>query len=175
LNKAGFLCFMLLLAFASLQVRFSSQRNALNELAASEAIALEAEKVNFLRTLLEENSDFIVKEILGKEIASCNAREAKQRINRALLNYFGEMQKSCRGISIKFNSSNGETPDPGFMDRNSAVIAKKIGKSCMLLYIFHGGIMRNGFIRAEISGKRFSQEFLLPAGYSQQLGGIAIE
>ncbi len=171
-NERGFLCFLIVLAFSSLWLSLSRQDRALEELSDAMAIAIEAEKVNFVRSLLEENSDFIVRKVLEEEAASCKEppNEIKEKINGVLLQYFEEVEKLPGEISIRFSQGK----DVGFMNRNSSLIVKNLKGICTIKYSFHGGIMRNEFIMADISGKRFSQEFVLPAGYSQQIAGVVI-
>ena len=169
MNNHGWLCFLIVLAFVSLSFAFSDQGRA-RDIYETKLLAIEAENVNFMRALMEENADFIVKEIMLGEIAQCSG--AKAKINKALLAYFWEMEKGHSEIAIEFSSNSGKKINLGFMNSHSSFIAKRIGNVCMMEYSFHGGMMRNEFIEAEISGSGTSQKFALPAGYLQRVTGI---
>jgi hypothetical protein len=171
----GFFCFLVLLAFSLLFLALSEQDRAIEGLSASTAMAIEAEKVNFVRTLLEENSDFIIRETMESELQECppSPQKVKEKINRALLNYFEEMEKCCGGISVDFSAGKGGL-GMGFLNRNSALIVKRSGNTCTMRYSFHGGIARSEFVSATISGKNFSQPFIIPAGYAQEATGVII-
>jgi hypothetical protein len=156
---------MIVLAFSMLSISLSYQDNALNELFEAEKIAIEAEQVNFVRSLLEENTDFIVEGILLEEALLCDSSpgNAKQRINQALVAYFEEMQKGVDGIEIEFaNASNG------FLNQNSSLVVKRLGPSCKIKYSFHGGLLKNQPVLAEVRGKEVVQQFKVPVGYSQE-------
>ena len=156
---------MIVLAFSLLSVSLSQQDSALRELSEAEKIAIEAEQVNFVRSLLEENTDFIVGGILLEEALLCDSSpgDAKQRINQALAAYFEEMQKGICGIEIEFaNASNG------FLNQNSSLVVKRLGPSCKIKYTFHGGLLKNQSVLAEVMGEKVVQQFKVPAGYSQE-------
>lgn len=156
---------MIVLAFSLLSVSLSQQDNALEELLKAEAIAIEAEQVNFVRSLLEENTDFIVEEILWEEAILCDSApgNTKQRINQALATYFEEMQKGVGGIEIEFAKANQE-----FLNENSSLVVKRLGPACEITYTFHGGLLRNQPVLAEVRGKKVVQQFKIPAGYTQE-------
>ncbi len=156
---------MIVLAFSLLSVSLSRQDNALKELSGAEEIAIEAEQVNFVRSLLEENTDFIVGELLLAEALTCESSpgNAKQRINQALAAYFEEMLKGVGGIEIEFAEASQE-----FLNRNSSLVVKRLGPACKIKYTFHGGLLRNQPVLADVRGERVVQQFKIPAGYSQE-------
>ena len=163
MNKKGFLCFAILLVFSAISLSLESGPTAKEELSIAIDLAVEAEKVNFLRTILEENTDFIVGEVLAEETSKCDAKpsEIKQRLNSVLAEYFALMEKEKTGLKISFKAKS-----PEFLNENTALVVKKLSKVCEADYSFHGGILRNGFVSAEIKGTRFSQEFRIPSGYA---------
>jgi hypothetical protein len=156
---------MIVLAFSLLSISLSHQNNALKELSEAKAIAIEAEQVNFVRSLLEENTDFIVEGILLEEALLCDNSpgDAKQRINQALAAYFKEMQGGVGGIAINFSDTS-----QWFLNKNSSLVVKRLGPSCKIKYSFHGGLLRNQPVLADVRGNRVVQQFKIPAGYSQE-------
>jgi len=175
MNGNGFLCFLFVLLFASMQLGMQKGHAGLGELNESMALAFEAEKANFLRTVLEENTDFIVASVLEKEALGCRAEpgEIKESVNAALLEFFENAEEVHAGM-LEFRAGNGEKLGIGFMQGNSSVVVKRIKGICSISYSFHGGLMRNNRVEAEIGGKMFSQGFAIPAGYSHIVRGVVV-
>ena len=155
-----------MLSFSSLSISLSKQHSALDEFSDGIALAMDFEKVNLQRAIMEENTDFIVKEILAGEAMLCSAApsEVKQKISNALAGYFG-------GLQVEFASSKGNAADEKFLNGHSALVVKRIGPVCEMQYTFHGGALKDEFVYAEVPGKNASQEFRIPAGYSHKASG----
>ncbi len=172
INKQGFLCFLLVAAFVSLSLQ-ASKIPETKKLWEGEAIAMEAANANFLRSVIEENTDLIVAKTIAIESASCetNPHEVKQKINEALIRYFDGIERKS-SFAPKALTNTNEKIGLVFLNANSSLIIKRNLLGCEGIYRFHGGITKSNFVKAEISGKNFTQEFRIPTGYTIT-GGFA--
>ncbi len=158
---------MIVLAFSSASIS-AEESSAMPELREAIAISIEAENAGFYRTLIEENTDFIVREVLSRESVTCirPPHEVKQEVNSALSNYFNKIDKT---ELAKFENKTKE-----FLNANSSLVIKRLDKLCTLQYKFHGGLMKTNFISASVGKGTISQEFRIPQDYSRSVSAVAI-
>ena len=168
---------MIVLSFASMQVSLQKQESFLDELKEGELLAIQAEKVNFSRTVIEENVDFIVLEVIEENNMHCKAppKKLKEKINKSLLAFFRKMRHLNEKISFEFFSGNESTISEEFLERNSSVFVRFWGESCEIEYCFHGGVLKQEPVVGKIAGESFSQQFKIPAGYCQKSRVIMLE
>ena len=173
MNEKGFFCFVLVLAFAS--ANLSDEGSAVRELNEACLLAIEAERVNFVRNLMEEDTDYIVLEVLKREAVGCirAPHEIKEEVNAAIKNYLQAMEGE-KSVFVRVYNSSGQNIDSDFLNSNSSLVVKRLGRVCELEYTFHRGLMRREVVTGTVSGNIFSQEFKIPQGYTIRARGVAI-
>ena len=167
MNEKGIFCFVLLLAFFTIQARFLVETaEASNKIAIAEELGFEAEKAWLARAVMEEDTDIAIKETLHQGLLlNLGQEETKIFVNSKLVLLFAEMEKAnWEGIVIEFDS---ESKNLQFLNENSAIAIEAIDKkTIMATYYFTGGLLKNKKVYAEIKGKKAMLGFEIPAGYS---------
>lgn len=147
-------------------------------------IAIEAEQNNKTRTILEENTDSIIKETIEREILlnNLNPKEINRKIAENLMALFdaaGKNAETPRQISFfsgnfsksRYNeiifSKNKKALELKDIAENSKVSIAPIAKNAFIAeFSFTGGIMKDKIFGAEISSKNSSQFFIMPIDYT---------
>jgi hypothetical protein len=169
LNRKGIFCFILLLAIIGIELRLlGSAAHADEKLGFAKTAAIEAERLNTVRAVLESNVDGIVEETMREQLLlNRRPEEIKQAVNSRLLGLFSATESAyAPRVSIGFRSANGAL-DQKFLNENSAVlVAQSHGKELYCEYCFTGGAMKNNEITGEISGENALVIFKIPPGYT---------
>ncbi len=140
--------------------------------------ALEAERASFARFQLEENTDFVVRQIIESEILAGNTSGGlvNKRIAEGLERLYFESGEKNSGIEIKFFES--RVTSSGFIPGEMKKPLKGIEKYCKTVIVrvkenvflarfeFTGGLMKNTAITGQISAGKARQFFRLLPGYS---------
>lgn len=167
MNKRGMFCFLLLLAFFSLEISFFNQASeASGKLAEAKMLAFEAEKASFVRALMENSVDAAIEEGLGQGLLLNQEPETiKETVNSRLAGLFGEMEKAFNEeMKVAFSP---ESLDEEYLNKNSSVLVTRIGKKTVRAeYSFTGGAMKRNSAVAEVSGSNLKLFFRMPAGYT---------
>jgi hypothetical protein len=167
MNKKGLFCFLLLLAFASIQAGLLARAaGAEAETEKALALAFEAEQLSTARAIMENGIDLAVEEGLAQGIAlGLGPEETKALVNARLALLFEKMEGPCfPGLQTMFEA---ESKDAFFLNGNSAVsMARVAGREIEAEYSFTGGLMKNRAVKAEIRGKNALVEMELPIGYT---------
>ncbi len=167
MNKRGIFCFLLLLAFFSLEIGFLSQAGqATDKLAEANALAFEAEKASFVRALMENSVDAAIEEgLLQGLLLNQEPEVIKEAVNSRLAGLFAEMEKSFNEeVKVAFSP---ESLDEEYLNKNSSVLVTRIDKRAVRAeYSFTGGAMRRNSAVAEVSGSNLKLFFRMPAGYT---------
>ncbi len=167
MNREGIFCFLLVLAFIALEIRFLNEAtNASQRLQKAKALAFEAEKASFVRALMENSVDVAIEEsLLQGLLLNLEPDQIKKQANNRLAALFRLMQREYQSkLVVSFDS---KSLDPEFLNQNSSVLVTRLGKKTVEgLYHFTGGIMKNEAVSAEIAGSRVRQYFKIPAGYT---------
>ena len=168
-KEKGFFCFLLLLAAIALETNFLNESIEADKiLAQGKTIAFEAEKASFIRTVIENNTDAIVRESLQQAILlNIPQEKIKDFVNKKLMELFAATEEEyTEEIKVRFSTSNG-LPIEEFLNKNSIVIVITVeGKTILAEYTFTGGLLKNEFVQAEIAGEQTNLLFKLPPGYS---------
>ena len=167
MNNKGLFCFLLLLAFASIQTGLLG-RAAESEIEAgrARALAFEAEQLSTARAIMENGVDLAAKEGLKKGIAlNLKPEEIKALVNARLALLFEKMEtEGFPGLKAEFEE---EGKNIAFLNENSAVSSARIAsREVEAEYSFTGGLMKDKTVRAKISGTRAAITMELPAGYT---------
>lgn len=183
----GFISFILivafLIAFIGVQNQAIESRKNLNN---SIILAIEMEQNNKVRTILEENTDFIIDETLREQILSDNLEPelAKIAVSKKLTGFFEKIENEFNeGQKILFFSamlSPSQYSAVSLAEKkklieadlleNSQVLIIPIGEHSVLTeYSFTGGLMKNTIVGAEISSKNSKQFFLIPIDYTSRV------
>ncbi len=180
MNNKGIFCFLLLLSAIALETNFLNESIEADKiLAQGKTIAFEAEKASFIRTVIENNTDAMVRESLQQAILlNIPQEELKLFVNGKLVLLFAETEKEYNSkIKVQFKGYDAETKMQfttsdglqfeDFLNNNSTALIVSIkGKTVLAEYDFTGGLQRNNFIEAEIAGDNTKTVFRLPPGYS---------
>ncbi len=169
MNSKGLFCFVLLLGAIAIETGLLNQGlEAKRDVAGGKAIAFEAEKTAFVRTVIENSVDAVIEwELYNGLLLNLGPEEIKQRVNRKLLVLFGEIEKAYgKEIKVRFYAGNGVLSE-GFLNENSKVLVTRINRGTIAAeYNFTAGLLKNNLVFAEIAGKKTKQFFKIPAGYS---------
>lgn len=165
MNNKGLFCFLLVLAFASIQTGLLGRATEM-ETGRARALAFEAEQLSTARAIMENGIDLAAEEGLRQGIAlNLEPEEIKQLVNARLAMLFEKMEtQGFPGIKTEFEE---ESKNPAFLNENSAVsVARISGREVEAEYSFTGGLMKNKTARAKISGKKAVIIMELPVGYT---------
>jgi hypothetical protein len=180
MNNKGIFCFLLLLSAIALETNFLNESIEADKiLAQGKTIAFEAEKASFIRTVIENNTDAMVRESLQQAmILHLPQEKLKDFVNKKLALLFAATEKEYNtGIKVQFKGYDAETKMQfttsdglqfeDFLNNNSiAIVVSVEGSAILAEYTFTGGLARNNFVQAEISGEKTNLLFKLPPGYS---------
>jgi len=160
----GFFSVALALAIIALLlfVNVSSERNA-TILRETKSTLIEAESANMQRTVLENNTDRIIFEMLLAQalIKNFNSDLAKSAINKRLELYLKGKATLSSPIEEKEISEKN-------LNYNSSVMIVYLKGVTYAEYSFTGGNLRNMLVRKRF-GENFGVEFLIPAGYTMRV------
>lgn len=167
MNNKGLFCFLLLLAFASIQTGLLG-RAAESEIETGRAgaLAFEAEQLSTARAIMENSIDLAIEEGLRQGIAlNLGPEEIKRLVNARLALLFEKMEtQGFPGIKAEFEE---ESKNQAFLNENStASVARISGMEVEAEYSFTGGLLKNKAVKAKISGKKAAITMELPAGYT---------
>ncbi len=169
MNCKGLFCFLIVLAFAGMQLQFLNQSAAAKqELERAEAIAIEAEQLNLIKTGIEINVDSLVRQTLRDNLLQNKEPEQiKSSVNGKLLRFFKAIAEGYAGTAeITFFPGKGAL-SLLFLNENSKVNVVKYGRHVIAAeYTFTGGLLRDKEVAAEVRGQRTTQFFKMPAGYT---------
>lgn len=172
ISSRGIFSFMLVLIFLIGYIGFFAQENYSNaKIGKAIVIAMELEKGNFLRTVLEENSDRIIEEELEKGLREKNiqARILEERIAGRLVNYFSEMREEYgveffvkeKGVLFEVRE---ELSVDGLKELFSVNVVN-FGVGVFGECEFHGGLLKNKVVVGEIRVGDSKSLFEIPIGY----------
>ena len=150
MNKKGFAGTILLLFFSVIFLEtFSTQNENNNNFEKTKNILIEAEKQNFERTIIEENTDKIIRITMQSELKKTNnPKEIKEKINQKLAEFFEDKNM------INFQ----------LLDNSTKVLVIDSEKG-----ISFGEYSFTKEIKQKIKGKQFETDFLFPKGYYQKI------
>ncbi len=167
MNGKGIFCFLLLLAFFTLEIGFLDRATEeRRSIAQAKALAFEAEKAFLVRSLMENSVDLAIdKGLLQGLQLNLGPQEIKGHVNSRLAALFRKMEKAYNDeISISFDT---KSLQESFLNKNSSVIVTRLDKKTIEAeYCFTGGIMASNTVSAKITGKGVTQIFRMPAGYT---------
>lgn len=183
----GFISFILIVAFliAFIGVQTLAIESGEN-LGNSAILAIELEQNNKTRTILEENTDFIIEETLRGQIISDNLEPelVKFAVSKKLAGFFEKIESEFNeGQKISFFSAMLSPSQYNAVSlaekkkliekdllENSQVLIIPLGEhSVFAEYSFTGGLMKNNIAGAEISSGNSKQFFLIPIGYTSRI------
>ncbi|MFA4855640.1 MAG: hypothetical protein WC634_03585 [archaeon] len=165
MNNKGLFCFLLLLAFASIQTGLLGRATEM-ETGMAGALAFEAEQLSTARAIMENGIDLGAKEGLRQGIAlNLEPEEIKALVNARLVLLFEKMEtQGFPGIKTEFEEKGKNI---SFLNENSAVsVARIAGREVEAEYCFTGGLMKDKTVRAKISGTKAAITMELPVGYT---------
>ena len=189
MNARGVFTFVIVLGFISVYLMFLHSANAGAEnLSSAGRHALEMEKVNLVRSVLESNVDFLIEKTLESEFLSADKdpEKLKLKVNEKLIGFFNKIENSqpYSGIEINFYSGtftknqysrilyskNKVKLNAKFLNENSNVLVVNIKDSVYIAeYSFTGGILKNKVAYAVIASENFKQLFLIPIDYVKRV------
>ncbi len=161
----GFVSFFLLLIICTALIAFAQQTSTSNlRLEEIKNELIKAEEANKQRTILENNTDLIIKAKLEEQInqKNFNREKAKQEINKTLAIYL----KNKADIREPFKEKQEITTD--LLNPNSSTQIIKIKN---IIYAEYSFTSNNDKTLAIISnlGNKIKINFQLPAGYTQKI------
>ena len=164
LNNRGLYGFFIVLAFAAIYTGLIAENARTNEaIAKTKNKLLEAEKLNTLRTIAEENIDRAIKEKLEEQLRkTTNESTVKTEINNTLLQLLEKLAETySENPQMEFSTGNGDKISKEFLEKNSKalVIDTETGTKKAEYYIISG-------FGGTIKGKHFEQEIMIPTGYT---------
>ncbi len=167
MNAKGIYSFLVVAGMAGILFYMAAAaESSRDSLKRAEQALIEAETINFRRTIIEENIDFAIREKLYQQLATTsNPQEIKKEINRMLAKLIEKIQES--GPEAEFFTSNSGKIDEEYLGKISKVLVidSKQGEKEGTYYIIRG-FSGTETIEGKVSGKNFSQKFRIPAGYS---------
>lgn len=139
--------------------------------------SMEVEKANYVRTEVEQNSDFLIEKTIERSNSS-EGFSVKKEVENALYGYFSSVQSFYDSPRVEFffaNSNpknrnllaftNGKKFSKNFEDRfKTIVFSEKDFKVVEVKY--SGGIFKDKQLYALISSSYQKTIFLFPVGYS---------
>jgi hypothetical protein len=167
MNRRGIFCFLLLLAFFSLEIGLLNQTSEpAAKLGEARALAFEAEKASLVRALMENSVDATIEESLRQGLLlNQEPKDIKKTVNNRLASLFGKMQKEFNEEVKVFFDPN--SLDEEYLNENSSVLVTRLDKKTVKAeYCFTGGLMKNNEVIAEIRGGSAKLLFKMPAGYT---------
>lgn len=170
MNKRGLFCFFLVLCFAGMQA--SLQMQSLQEkekFEKTKSLIFEIESLDFARTILEENTDFIAGQAMAEEIKKGNeeTESVKQKTNEKISAFFSKAKESLekeKSLQIIFLKNR---PEKDFLNINSSLLIISYENFFFAEYNFSGGVLKNNFLKAEIESAGAKKNFEIPTGYAQ--------
>ena len=168
-NGKGLFCFLIVLAFAGMQLGFLNKTTgARQQLERAKAIAVEAEQMHAIKTGIEINADRIVEQTMRAALLqNKEPDEIRGSVNEKLLQFSRAVEEGYRGTAeINFYATDGSL-SLRFLNENSKVSVSKLNnQSIAAEYTFTGGLLKNKAVIAEIKGEKTMQLFKIPAGYT---------
>jgi len=171
LNSKGLFSFLLVAVFAFIYFALiEGQQEFAEKLDETKTELLAAEKANFYRTLLEENTDFLIEKTIRDEVSKKNINPVllKEKINGNLNSFYAEIEENYSGTpKIKFNSVS--------LNEKSNVLVVGMGEGVFLVdYSFHGGVLKDSVLSAQISFPKFESFFQIPIDYSKKVIAVQV-
>lgn len=166
MNNKGLFSFLLILIFVTIELNMlEEQTRTRQELLKTKNISIESEKATLTRAIIEHTLDQIIEEQLKRGMAlELKPEEIKNRVNEQIEK---AIQKTKNTNSQNQKITSKEKIDKQYLNKNSTVIVKRIGKNTLQAeYHYTGGLMKNNELTLNIRGKNTEQEFKLPIGYT---------
>jgi hypothetical protein len=170
MNARGIFCFFILLAFLAIGREIATAGNEVcSAIGGAELTAMKLERANAIRSVIEENVDFIVRESIRESCAEAEGSTVKIAVSRKLAELFSATEEAYNGgADIKFGTRSGAAPDFAFLQENSsAIVVSAWGRRLAAEYCFTGGIAKSEYVSAKIDVEGAETQFILPAGYCQ--------
>jgi hypothetical protein len=154
MNKKGLFCFLIVLCFASIET--AQQQEALIEKKSFEetkALCLEIESLDLKRTMLEENTDFLIKQTLEEQVRNGNTdnEQIKQAVNEKII--------------LFLEKASGNKLEQESLDDNSKVLVINYENFYLAEYSYTGGILKNNKFSLKLGTENAEKEFEIPIGY----------
>jgi hypothetical protein len=166
--QKGFIAFVITLAIALLMLcttqYFENNQNMMNS---TEKELIKAEMAHKERTLLENNTDTIIKTKLEGELLKKNFNPYKiqTEINSALLHYLESRASACEIISKKKNKL-----DIFFLNKNTSAYAFTIDGITYAEYSYVSNTQKSEIV-CKILGGNILLEYQIPPGYTIKVVG----
>lgn len=177
MNSKGFFSLLLLFAFVILLARVQEDINfQKQEILKAKAVMLQAEKANYLKTELEQNTDFIIEKTIERELKNgkSNPAELQARIVASLELFFKQMENEREGLTFYHSSSflgfkkigkGKKEKFSGFGDWFKTIIVNVKENAFLVEFEFTGGILKDNLVFAMLESKNQKQAFAIPTGY----------
>lgn len=173
----GLFCFVVVLLFIPLHLVMLSANSSI-EAGMQDAgnALLEMERLNYIRTEIEENTDLLILQTLEAQVMAGKSKPdaVKEAVDEKLLWFFNEAEKNYSRENVKFLVSGREIGIEG-LGENTKVLVIKEGNLVYAEFSYTGGMLKDNKLYAVIKGKRSRQVFEIPIGYTIMTGGIAGE
>ncbi|HLD58228.1 MAG TPA: hypothetical protein VI977_01125 [archaeon] len=170
MNSKGLFCFFLVISIAGMQAAMHAQALQENEkFEKTRSLSIEIESLDFARTIIEENADFIAEQAMAEEIRNNNqdTESIKQKANEKISAFFEKEKEFLareKSLQLGFLQNN---PSREFLNENSSLLLISYEGFFFLEYSFTGGILKNNFLKAEIESENAKKSLELPISYVQ--------
>lgn len=172
INCRGLFSFLLVLLFLVAYAGFFSQNRHANEkLGNSLIVAMELERGNFLRSMLEENVDRLIEWELRNSLQEGIIQPSvlRERIANRLMWFFSEMRAEY-GVEFFVRRNAGllevkEGLSESVLMELFAVNVINFGEGFFAECSFHGGLLKNKTVVGEISFEDSKTVFEIPVDY----------
>lgn len=166
MNSKAFFGFLIAISFTVIIIHAHlGQLERSHSLKQTKNLLLQAEKANFQRTIIEENTDYFIKQNLTELLSkTSNMEEIKQEMDKRLLGYFKKTEE-IYGISFATEQKQPVSLQH-LQETTKALVLDSEAGIAEAEYSFTGGENKNKKITAKITEGKAEQEFMLPAGYT---------